>query len=117
MVTSVEHRRALQELLQFDRPLADLRNAVLAAPYDYDGEPVLLRKEHIAHALNCFVDGIITAGDLEVWAELIEGRPGIDFETSAEDELSEILFQISTPEINGPVSIEKCQRMLEQLSS
>lgn len=103
------------ELLQFERPFAELRDSLLAFPYDYEGDAVVLMRKHIAHALQRLVDGAISAEALEAWAEFVEGRPGIEYENGMEERLSEALFQLSTPEINEPVTAERCWRLLKQL--
>ncbi|HEX7076764.1 MAG TPA: hypothetical protein VF226_22215 [Hyphomicrobiaceae bacterium] len=115
MLKHLAHRGALLELLQFERPFPELRSSILAFPYDYDGDPVVLTRNHLAHVLQCVVDGTISEQELEAWSELIEGRPGIEYESGMESRLSEILFQLSTPEINEPVTVEKCWRLLKDL--
>lgn len=61
------------------------------------------------------VDGTISGQEIEAWAELLAGRPGIEYESGMESRLSAVLFQLSTPDINEPVTIEECWRLLEQL--
>jgi hypothetical protein len=68
-----------------------------------------------ANELQCAVDGIISGQEIEAWAELIEGSPSIESESEMESRLSEVIFQLSTPDINEPVTIEKCWRLLKQL--
>lgn len=113
---TLKHRNVLQDLVELNRPVPNLRKVVLAQPYDYEGDPIVLQKKHIANVLQRFVDGELSASDLETWADLVEGRSGIEYEASVEDELSEALFQLSTPDITGPNSLEKCRRLLQELS-
>lgn len=75
----------------------------------------MLTRNHIAHVLQGVIDGAISGEEIEAWAELVEGRPGIEYESGMESPLSELLFQLSTPGINEPVTIEKCRSLLKQL--
>jgi hypothetical protein len=96
------HRQALEDLLRFESPILELERPWQELPYDYDGVPVVLTIAHIKHALQRRIDEEITAKDLEIWAILVEGRPGIEYED--EEQISDLLFQLATPEINQPLS-------------
>jgi hypothetical protein len=62
------------------------------------------------------MEGRISVRELETWASLLEGRPGIDYEVGHEDQVSEVLFQLSTPNINEEVTSAKCWRLMKKLS-
>jgi len=113
MTTS--QRAALSELLELTRPVAELANLIHAFPYDYGGLPVVLTKAHLVHALHSCVNGRMTCLELENWADLIEGRPGIDFQFGAEEKLAGVLFKLSTPDINGPLTPQRCWELLKAL--
>lgn len=112
---SRSHRDALIDLVQFKQPLAELRASILAQVHDYDGEPVVLTRKDLTSVLRRCIDREIPGVDITAWAELVEGRPGIDYESEKEEELSEVLFELSTPEINEAVTPEKCWRLLKAL--
>lgn len=115
MVEDIGHRDALLELLQFDRSLPELRDLIRRFPYDYEGDAVVLTRRHVAHALQRLIDGAISPVDLEAWAELVEGRPGVQYEYGREESVGEALFQLSTPEINESITSDLCWRLLKAL--
>ena len=110
------HRDMLIELVEFRRPALELQRLVDAFPYDFDGAPVSLTRGHLRNSLARCIDGRISVRELEAWASLLEGRPGIDYEVGHEDQVSEVLFQLSTPDINGEVSPQKCWRLMKNLT-
>jgi hypothetical protein len=112
---STPHRSALAELLCFEQSLTQVQQQLQEFPYDYAGKPVVLTKTHLTSALQRCIKGEITAEDLENWAELLVGRPGIALETGSESKLEAVLFQMSTPEINAPLSAITCWRLLKEL--
>jgi hypothetical protein len=99
---STPHRSALAELVFLEQPLAHVQQQLQEFPYDYTGNSVVLTNIHLTSALQRCIKGKITTQDLENWAELLVGRPGIALETGSESKLEAVLFQISTPEINAP---------------
>src|ERR1039457_1877068 len=105
----INHRQALENLLRFEGSVSELERPWQRLPYDYDGLPVVLTMAHIKHALQRRIDEDITAKDLEIWADLVEGRPGIEYED--EEQCSDLLFRLSTPEINQPLSVESCRHI------
>jgi len=112
-MSPIDHRQALDSLVRFEAPILELEKPWQRLPYDYDGVAVMLTMAHIKHALQRRIDGEITAKDLELWADLVEGRPGIEYED--EEQCSDLLFQLSTPEINQPLSADACHRILAAL--
>jgi len=109
------HRDILLELVELARPTSELEQLAHMYPYDYEGTPVSLTRDHLKNVLTQCIEGRIPPRDLERWAGLIEGRPGIDYEAGHEEQLSEVLFQLSTPEINEVLTPQKCWRLLNSL--
>lgn len=107
--------RNVTALLRFVSSVADLREQLSELPHDYDGQPAVMTKAHMAHALRRFIKGDITATDLEQWDDLVEGRPGIEYQTGYERILEKALFQLSTPDINRPITIAMCWRLLKEV--
>ena len=60
------YHQSLTALVRFDAPIAELRGLFSDLPHDYGDEPVIMTKAHMAHALQQFIDGNITATDLEI---------------------------------------------------
>jgi hypothetical protein len=58
------------------------------------------------------INKIITYQDLEDWASTIECRDDLDFENK---ELQEVIFELASPEINGPMTKLRLQNVVHNL--
>jgi hypothetical protein len=110
-----KHGDSLRALVRFEGSFAALQDSLRDLPYDYRGSPVVLTSAHVAHALRRCLNDEVTATELEAWAELIQGRPGIEYEPGQQETLANILFKLSTPDINEPISAALCWRILKTL--
>ena len=110
------HRDMLMELVEFRQPALELERLVHTFPYDFEGIPVALTRDHLRNSLARCIEGRISVRELETWASLLEGRPGIDYEVGHEDQVSEVLFQLSTSDINEEVTPAKCWLLMKKLS-
>jgi hypothetical protein len=77
------------------------------------GDRTVFGAREFTSILQRCLEGEIPEADVTAWAELVEGRPSIDYESGKEEELADALFELSTPEINEPVTLEKCWRLLK----
>lgn len=56
--------------------------------------------------------------DLQEWADAIEGRNDlVDYENPFSEVIAEVLFQLSTPEINGELTSQKAKELIETLNA
>jgi hypothetical protein len=92
--------------------------AATLAEFDFDCETPLatLRLSNIADTLKRFIGGNVSANDVEIWAEAVEGRDDIDYAKDQEELISESLFALSTPSANGPLTKFSAQEMLGRLA-
>jgi hypothetical protein len=79
---------------------------------------VSLTPNHICEVLRQYLSGTVTASQVEDWAEILEGRPGVEYgcgdERSAEV-VADTLFRLSTPEINAPLTAALATSLIEEL--
>lgn len=113
----MERREAVLDLVEWRGDLRDSIAAVREYPYDSEVPLVTLQAEHIRRAMQRYLGGDITAAELEAWAEVVEGRDDIEYFEPHEDEISEALFRLSTPELNSPLSKEVAEKWLLELSA
>ena len=66
-------------------------------------------------ALKAFQRGDLPSSALTLWANAIEGRDDVSFNDDDAAVLSQILFEVSTPEINGAVTLERVLNWERQL--
>lgn len=60
------------------------------------------------------LDGRFSASELEEWADAVEARDDIDFETR---EVIDLIAEISTPELDGSLTAQRCQELLDHIDS
>jgi len=70
-------------------------------PWDSERELVTLQLAHIMAVLRRFVDGGLSAAQVVAWAGALEGRDDVEF---ANDIVLDLVFRLSTPEINHDVT-------------
>lgn len=80
---------------------------------DYE---VILKKQHLTKAMQDFINDKISKKGLEDWAELIEGRDSVEYEEKYRDKISNVLFLISTPEINKSINKKNINEYIKYLS-
>ena len=106
---------ALQELLELHRPVAEAIRELSRFRFDSDEEIVTLAPAHVVGLLEGYLAGGLMEEDVEVWAEALAGRDDVGFLEGFEDQLKQVLFELSTPEINEPIGPEMARRWTARL--
>jgi len=105
---------ALDDLLRRRVPVRDGIGSLGRFPCDSTEELAVLGVADVISALESHALGELDGDGLEAWAEAIVGRDDVGMETAAADMLSQALFQLSSPELFGPVA-STAPRVLECL--
>jgi len=113
----MDRREAVSALVDWRGHLPDLIVVAREFPYDSEVPIVTLQAHHIRNALERYIRGEVSASELEAWAENVEGRDDIEYFPDHEDEISDALFNLSTPEINAPISKQVVEMWLSKLSA
>ena len=94
----------LNKLVAFTEPIETLENEMSKVPWDI--EPVvIITYSNLIEVFERFLKKEISASDLERWAELIEARDGIDYESKSDlPGIVDIIFQLANPEINNEIT-------------
>ncbi len=107
----------LNALLTFEQPLLDILDSLNKLSWDSEEILIKLKKEHIIHLLQRYLQGQLSITDVENWANAIEGREDIEPEENGKGILDEILFDLANPLLSQPLSPESAQDYLTQLNS
>lgn len=108
--------KIVKQLLEFPEDLDDICFQLSKFSYDYDGECVVLTKQHFVSALESFVNGDKSEEEIERWANLIECREDIYFQESDEELIDATLHKLANPELQGPLTNSYCKQFLSQHS-
>ena len=92
---------AIQSLIRLDRPLDVLLKRLEAFKWDWEGPPIAqLGGSEVAAVIRRYVAGVLTAEEVESWANLLEGRDDVEFSKQA----SAAIFDLANPEIQGSLA-------------
>jgi hypothetical protein len=105
---------ALQDTLELRKPVAEAVHELSRFGPDSDEELVTLTPAHVASLLEKYLSGALTEHDIEAWAEALAGRDDVGLLEGFEDPLKQVLFELSTPEINEPIGPAMARRWAER---
>lgn len=89
----------LNKLLKFEGKLDVIRENLSAFEWDSE-ELICVKNDHILHVLDLLVRQDITTKDVELWANLIEGREDIEFSS---EPVQDAIDQLANPDLYGPL--------------
>ena len=79
-------------------------DAVSKFAWDSEIELVTLSRASAAALLERYLQGELAEADLEEWANAVEGRDDIGFESEYKGLLGEFVFETANPELAAPIS-------------
>lgn len=80
-----------------------------------NNEQRVLTRQCVADILSEFLRGKITASDLQNWASDVELREQIEYEPVDAKIIADVLFELSTPEIYEPLTVDRGRFLLRSL--
>ncbi|WP_133247063.1 hypothetical protein [Pseudarthrobacter sp. AG30] len=101
MVSQDQRRDAVDDLIRLRRPVRESLAQLSTFEWSSQAELATAFARDIAHALDKFWTGKLSAEYLCAWAEELQGREDIALNPEDRDFLPDALFQLSTPEICG----------------
>ena len=96
-------------------PVASLAAELAAYPWDSETELVILTRQDALSVLERYAAGRVVADDARIWASALEVREDVALERGARSLLSELLFQLATPEVTEPLTAEVARRWQARL--
>ena len=107
----------LNSLLKFDKPPSEIIPALNSFGWDSKQPLIILQRQHIVNILQGYLNGKLSAFDVENWANAIEEREDIGQEDDSEDILNEVIFDLANPLLSRPLSPNSAQKYLAQLET
>ena len=99
--------------MQGGTPVPAAIAALARFPWDNDAELVTLTGADAVRTLQDYLAGKRGALDVQQWADALEGRDAIGREPGLEDELTEFLCEMATPEVAGSLTLEVAKRRVQ----
>lgn len=80
------------------------------------GDSYTLDARAVAHFVTRYIEDQMTAADLEEIGDLLEGGEFIEYVGPGSDGIiAQVIFQMSTPQANGPITKDAAERWLRLL--
>jgi len=112
-----KRKQLLLELLTPRRSVLEIREELFKFQWDSEAELVSLTRAHLKNLLGDFIGSRLAVSDVETWAETIEGRDDIGFESEYAELLKSIIFELATQELGRPLTPSVAKSYIEELSS
>jgi len=112
----VTRQQALKNLIACDQTVQKLVDDLRVFGWDSDRALIILTRADMALILNRYSKNTLDGGELEAWANAIEGREDIDYEPGYEAPISEIIHQLANPLLTQPISPLTVERLLKMLT-
>jgi len=79
------------------------------------GEEFVLNRLAVIEVLQAFIAGVLPSQDVVEWAEFFDVNEDVELEPDVS--LPEILFELSSPEINGELDPDRARELIAILSN
>jgi len=107
----MNRQQALKQILEFGVEREQAFSALVTFAWDPDFCAVKVSTDNLALVLTKYIDGEITAEQLEQWANIIECRDEFDYSA-----IEGYIYALAEPEQMGEISQDKIAKMLAVLS-
>ena len=104
----------IENLLDFSRPLDELQRQLGGFDWDFEGVPIVLHPAHIVHVLGRYLSGELTASLVERWANLIEGREDLSFDSKHEKWITDTIYELANPALTARLEITRARELVAQ---
>jgi hypothetical protein len=102
----------LTDLVNLNGNLFDLQKEISGYTWDAPQPLLVVKKADLLNVLQKSIDDDIIFDNLENWANFLECRDDIDFEN---DDLQEIIFELSNPLLNGKITVKRLKAIVNDL--
>jgi hypothetical protein len=109
-----ERSQLLQSLLKLDRPLDQILPPLNQLGWDSDEELATLHPQHLISILNRYLNGELSPVAVENWANAIECREDLAWESET---ISALIHELANPLLTRPLSEDTAREWLQRLAT
>jgi hypothetical protein len=106
-------REIVEDLVHLRRPPEELRSELKLFPWDSE-ELVVMTPADAIGVLTRATGGAISLEQVGEWADAIEMRDDIGLDP--DEPLREMIYELASPELEGPITMAKLQKWVMELS-
>lgn len=110
-----QRQELLDKLLAFERPIEEIESSLAQFPWDSQKELSFLSLSHISNVLRRYVQGTAKASEVESWANAIEGRDDIGFDSGDKPLIRELLHELANPILAEPLTSKRATELLQRI--
>lgn len=110
----MDRKSILCDLVELRRPLNEILLDLKRLPWDSEVPLVMLEQQHLAPVLRRYRDNELSSGDMEIWANAIEGRDDISYEKSSI--ARRLLHELANRRLTAPLTPERAAELLDSIS-
>lgn len=103
----------LADIVQIKSDLNNLKTEINKYPWDSEKALVFISKEDFTYIFNRALASEITFDTVEEWANIIECRDDIAYESQM---LKNLIFELANPYLNGEINKAKLEEIVNRLS-
>lgn len=103
---------AIKKLVEFSEDIRIISERLKFFNWDYAGQGVPLTRKNLIKTLQRFLDDEINMRTVEEWANLIECREDIEFDSAI---ISEIIYELANPYLTQPLNKVRASELLFNL--
>lgn len=113
---SKDRLKVVKSLIELSQPLDSVAEQLHGFKWDYEGAPVELNSHHLVKVLSAFLDGKMSAADVEEWANLVECREDISFEDTSKEWIDQVIHELANPAITTPLNKDRAKELVASAS-
>ena len=114
-MTADERIEALRDIIELREPIPVAIDRLRRFPWDSDAPLVTLTGNDLIRILDGYLRGDLSNTDVEEWAEALEGRDDIGYETH-DDILKQTIFELANPLLTTTLEPAQALRWKEAIS-
>jgi hypothetical protein len=76
---------------------------------------VVVGPSDVDRALRLYEEGLLSVEQLQAWAEILEMNDHVEYERDSQENVASLLFALSSPDINEPITRALVRRMRASL--
>lgn len=111
----INRHTVLRSLAEFSRSLNELRDLLGLLEWDFDDLPFVMKRLHLHGVLERYLSGNLSSQDVEDWANLVEGREDVVFESGDAELLDEIVYELANPRLTKQLSDQRAKEIISLL--
>lgn len=116
-MTAGERIEALRDLVELREPIPVAIGRLRLFPWDSDAMLVTLTGNDLIRILDRYLRRKLSNTEVEEWAEALEGRDDVGYESQLGEILRRIIFELANPLLTTPLGPAQARRWKEAIIS